>query len=174
MNSFSDSIMETLQRQPAVAKLLDTYANLAPRDQLALRVLGGFLLPVILLFGVIMPATDFMNTRLDIYRQAKDDYQWIDVNKAAVSSVSRAGPREPGQSLFGLANATSKGFQIGFKRYEPAGENALNLWMESISFNNLVLWLERLEKRHGVVVREIAVERLDDEGLVNVRLVLQG
>lgn len=174
MNLVPDSIAQALQRHPAATRLFDAFGRLSARDQMALKILIVFLLPVVILFGLVMPATEFMNNNLEFYQQAKEDYQWIALNKDAVGTSHRSIDREPGQSLFGLANATSKGFQIGFKRYEPAGDNALNLWIESASFNNLVLWLERIEKRHGVTVREIAVERLDDEGLVNVRLVLQG
>lgn len=149
------------------------FASLAPRERMALKILAAFLGPVVLIFAIMLPAWGFMQTSLNDYQQALEDNRWIDANKQSALQFSSTG-RTPGQSLFGLANTTSKGFQIGFKRYEPVGENALSLWMEGVSFNNLILWLERLEKRHGVRVKEISVERLDIEGLVNVRLVLQG
>lgn len=161
-----------LQSTPAI-RLAEYYANLAPRDRLALKILAWFLGPVIVVFAVLLPATSYMDDALQHYRQALRDNRWMEVNRDAVGR-GQAANREPGQSLFGLANATSKGFQISFKRYEPVGDNALSLWMENVSFNNLVLWLERLDKRYGVSVKDISVERLDTEGLVNVRLVLQG
>ena len=63
---------------------------------------------------------------------------------------------------------------MSFKRYQPVGDSGLSLWLENSAFNQLVLWLERLEKRHGIRVDEISVERAAQDGVVNVRLVLQG
>lgn len=173
MNEWLRNMGEAAMQSPLAIRLSTYYQALAPRDRLALNVLSAFLLPVVIIFGIMMPAYSFMHQSLDHYQRALDDWRWIEANKHAVAHLAE-GERQPGQSLFGLANTTSKGFQIGFKRYEPVGENALNLWMENVSFNSLVLWLERLDKRHGVTVREISVERLPTEGLVNVRLVLQG
>lgn len=173
MTEWMQNAVDKLLQMPWSVRAVSVYGGLPARDKLALKVLLGFLGPVLLVFGLIMPAYSYMQAGLDNYEQALEDFRWIEANKASFSALS-ANEREPGQSLFGLANATSKGFQINFKRYEPVGENALSLWMENISFNSLILWLERLDKRHGVSVKEIAVERLGSEGLVNVRLVLQG
>lgn len=173
MIEWMQNMLDQWQQSPLGMRISEAYANLAPGDRLALKVLGGFVGPVLIIFGLVMPAYDYLQNSLEDYRSALDDYRWIEANRSSLSLVS-GGERAPGQSLFGLANTTSKGFQINFKRYEPVGDNALSLWMENVSFNNLILWLERLDKRHGVSVREISVERLGVEGSVNVRLVLQG
>lgn len=173
MNGWIRNLGDSLMQAPLAMRASAYYQSLAPRDRQALKVLAGFLLPILIVFGVMVPAYGFMHDNLSHYQRALDDLRWIEANKGAVVHLAE-GERQPGQSLFGLANSTSKGFQIGFKRYEPIGDNGLNLWMENVSFNSLILWLERLDKRHGVSVREISVERLPAEGLVNVRLVLQG
>ena len=46
--------------------------------------------------------------------------------------------------------------------------------MESVAFNKMIRWLERLDKEYGISVEEISVERQESPGMVNVRLVLQG
>ena len=168
------TIFESIMQSPLVAKAGDYYNGLAPREQLALKIMAAFLGPVILVFALLLPSADYMYSALERYQGALENQRWIEANRDAFAGGSSTATREPGQSLFGIANSTSKGFRISFKRYEPAGANALNLWIDNVSFNNLVLWLERLDKRYGVSVREIAVERLQTEGQVNVRLVLQG
>lgn len=173
MMEWVQNTADKLSHTPWAVKAQATYSALPARDKLALKILLGFLGPVIVIFALIVPAYSYMQSGLSEYERALEDFRWIEANKGAFTGLG-GGEREPGQSLFGLANATSKGFQINFKRYEPVGENALSLWMEGISFNSLILWLERLDKRHGVSVKEIAVERLGADGQVNVRLVLQG
>ena len=81
--------------------------------------------------------------------------------------------RRPDQSLLGLANTTAKPLQLEFKRFEPAGNNGLNLWLDNVAFDNVIRWLDQLDRQYGVRVAEIALERRAD-GLVNVRLMLQG
>ncbi len=166
--------LDSLMESPLVARAVEAYNSLAPRDQTAVKILGGFLGPVVLVFGLLLPLTDYFYSGVDRYRDALSDHRWMEANRGRVAATSRSDDREPGQSLFGVANATAKGFQVNFKRYEPVDNNALSLWIENVDFNNLVLWLERLDKRHGVSVREIAVERQPAEGRVNARLVLQG
>lgn len=168
------SWLSSLQQSPQVSKALDAFNALSRRDQMAVKLLAGFLIPVLIIFVLMLPASAFVSEARGNYKAALEDYEWMLANRAAVPRAAAESAREPGQSLFGVANATSKGFQISFKRYEPVDDNALSLWIEGVSFNNLVLWLERLEKRYGITVREIAVERQDIEGQVNARLVLQG
>ena len=168
------SIVQQLQQSTVVLKFLDYYAGLESRDRLALKLLAGFLIPVMVVFAVLLPVTRFFDEALENYHAAQQDYQWISSNAPRASTIKPSSLREAGQSLFGVANGSAKGFQLSFKRYEPIGDNALSLWLENVNFNNLVLWLERLDKRHGITVREIAVERKPTDGLVDVRLVLQG
>lgn len=174
MSALFNQLSERLQQSSWIAKIVTYFDQLSDRDQLAVKILVGFLLPVVLTFAVLMPATDFMSGGIGRYQAALEDFRWIEANRNAVSSGSASNQQEAGQSLFGVANATSKGYRISFKRYEPMGDNTLSLWIEGVSFNNVILWLERLDKRHGVSVREISVARQDEPGRVNVRLVIQG
>lgn len=165
---------EALGESAFAVKSIAAYEGLNEREQIAVKALAAFLLPVFIIFGVILPASQYFNESKEYYMSVLEDVEWIQANRAAVPTSANTSEREPGQSLFGIANSTSKGFQVTFKRYEPVGENALSLWLEGVNFNNLVRWLERLDKRYGVKVKEIAVERQSIEGSVNVRLVLQG
>jgi general secretion pathway protein M len=156
-------------------QLQNYYLNLSSRDQLVVKILSVFTLLMVIIFGLIVPANNYLDKAEKNYRSSIDQLQWMQQNKALVDSAAQPSVnRDTDQSLLGIANTSSKGFQISFKRYESVGENGLSLWMEGVAFNNLILWLERLDKRHGISIQEIAVERQENPGLVNVRLVLQG
>lgn len=167
--------LQTIRDIPLVIRLESTYQNLSPRDQLLTNILAIVLSIIFCLFGIVMPANGYLQEAEQRYRYNLDTLEWMKQNSAAVSAANeQSEARDTEQSLLGLANSSSKGFQLSFKRYEPAGDDGLSLWMEQVAFNNLVRWLERLEKRHGIIVQEISVENLEQSGLVNVRLVLQG
>lgn len=151
------------------------YENLENRDRLAIKLLLGFIGTVIIIFGMIAPASNYKASSEAHYRNSLETLIWMQGNKPLVDSVSqRRLVRDSGQSLLGIANKTSKGFNLTFKRYQPVGESGLSLWLENESFNNVILWLERLDKRHGISVDEISVDRDEQDGLVSIRLVLQG
>ncbi len=163
------------QELPGFIHAIQLYEQLESRDQFAAKILALFLGIIIVIFGLIMPASNYHSEAVDNYQTQLEDYQWMQANQqVAVNSRGQAGGLEAGQSLLGVANSSSRGFQISFKRYEPVGENGLSLWIEDAVFNNLILWLERLDKRYKISVQEISVERLEENGKVNVRLVLQG
>ncbi len=151
------------------------FASFSSRDQLAIKCLAVFFLVIFIIYGLLVPASQYQQDAQAHYRSSLDSYRWMEANQGAFTAASQQrAQRDPGQSLLGIANQTSKAYQLGFKRYQPVGESGLSLWLDNVSFNNLVMWLERLDKRYGISVNEIAVERQEEEGLVNVRLVLQG
>ena len=150
------------------------YYGLSERDQLALSLLSGFFGLLLLVFLIIQPAYNYSVNAQQDYTEAVETLEWMAANKQRVSTASSNNKRAAGQSLLSIANVSAKNFQIVFKRYEPAGENGLNLWMSDIAFNQLILWLEDLYKDYGIRVDEISVERQQTSGLVNVRLVLRG
>ncbi|ARN75600.1 type II secretion system protein GspM [Oceanicoccus sagamiensis] len=151
------------------------FSEFSPRDQLAIKVLAAFFAIIILVYGVLVPASQYQQDAQAHYRSSLESYRWMQANQGAFAQASQQrSQRDPGQSLLGIANKTSKSYQLSFKRYQPVGEAGLSLWLDNVSFNSLVMWLERLDKKYGISVSEIAVERQPDKGLVNVRLVLQG
>lgn len=158
-----------------VQKITTWYSDLQARDQLALRVLIGFALLVLLIYGLVLPISEYKTQAEERYKASLENYQWMEANKAFISkSGVKKSSENSGQSLLGIANQTSKGFFLKFRRYQPVGDNGLSLWIDRASFNNVVLWLERLDQRYNISVQEIVVDRDEQDGLVNVRLVLQG
>ena len=167
--------MDALKSSALYRKAEDFFLSRLPRDQLSLTILAIFLLVLFVIFGLISPASNYMSSAEKKHQRSLEKLSWMQTNKVGVVQLlKQRTQRDPGQSLLGIANSSSKTFQISFKRYEPVGDNGLSLWMENISFNRMVLWLERLDKRYGISVTEISVDRQEQQGLVNVRLVLQG
>lgn len=167
--------MQTILNSKLVVQANDYYYSLPEKDQKAVKLLGGFAAIMIVIFGLLLPAVSYSSDAQADYRENSATLAWMQANKHLVASGGSRGSRDPGQSLLGIANRSSKSFNINFKRYEPVGDSGLRLWLEQISFNNMILWLERLDKQFGIQVKEISVEsQNNNNGLVTVRLVLQG
>jgi general secretion pathway protein M len=81
-----------------------------------------------------------------------------------------------GQSLLGIIDRTAKTANLGksVKRVQPDGESKARVWLENAPFNETVKWLENLQRQQGIHIVTSVVEKQEEAGLVNVRLVLEG
>ena len=173
----TDDLWEQLRNRIAAStpaqRLWAYYEAAAPREQTVLKALGVFLSAVLLLSLVILPLHRFNSSAIADYRAQQDTLQWMRDNRAAIGSGTQK-QREPGASLLTLANQSARNFGLAFKRYEPNSNQGLNLWLEQVSFNEVVKWLAAIERDYGIVAVEFTASRRDEAGIVDVRIVLQG
>jgi general secretion pathway protein M len=165
----------TIKNIPIIAAAIERYSSLTDRDQFAINMLSLFALALFVFFLIVQPSKQYSQSSQAHYQSSQQSFAWMQANQAQVANLSsQLNQRAPGQSLLGIANESSKSYQLSFKRYQPVADNGLSLWLEAVRFNDLVLWIERLDKDYGIIVKEIAIDREQQLGLVNVRLVLQG
>jgi general secretion pathway protein M len=164
-------MFETIKQQPLYLKASQYYHSLSARDQLALKILTAFFTVLIVINSILLPSYQFAQSSQQQYRENLDDLSWMQNRRhllATANIKSRQG------SLLSIANQTSQARQISFNRFEPVGENGLNMWIENVNFNTLIQWIQHLASDQGIVVKEIAVDRQADSGTVNARIVLEG
>jgi general secretion pathway protein M len=77
-----------------------------------------------------------------------------------------------GQSLLGVIDRSAKTKQLGdsVKRVQPDGTSKARVWLENAKFDVVVGWLEELERRYGVSVDTITLEKQEEQGLVDARI----
>lgn len=168
-------MLEYLKNSALFSQLLEKYLVLNSRDKFTVSVLLAATVIIVMFFALILPVYNYKESAQNRYRSKVDSYEFMKNNQhLSQAADSQTITRDSEQSLLGLANTTSKEFSIDFKRYEPVGENGLGLWFEDVSFNNVVLWLDKLEKTYNIHVTEIVIDRQNRDGVVNVRLELQG
>lgn len=168
-------MLEYLKSSALFNQLVEKYLSLNSRDRKTTSILFVIALTIVLIFGLILPAYSYKESAQKQYQLKVDSYEFMKSNEHLLDSIDNpAMNRDSEQSLLGLANTTSKEFSIDFKRYEPVGENGLGLWFEDVAFNNVILWLDKLEKTYRIHVTEIVIDRQDSNGIVDVRLELQG
>jgi general secretion pathway protein M len=56
---------------------------------------------------------------------------------------------------------------------KPQGEDKVQLRIEQAAFDTLLKWLDGLTGQHGIAIESLNVDRQQQPGLVNARLVLQ-
>jgi general secretion pathway protein M len=155
-------------------RLLAFYDQLGERDRLALRLLGLFGGVLCLYLMLIAPLAEHGNRaarRLDDERAL---LAWLRSHEAEAGNAPGGATAARSEPLATLVNKTADENGVSIRRYEPAGEDGVRLWLEGASFNAVVKWLFLLEGSHGIRAEEFSIERESSPGLVSVRLTLRG
>lgn len=172
VNVLVERLREEVASTVLAQKLWARYEAAAPREQSALRMLGLFLLAVLVLLLVVLPLHRFNANAIADFRAQQDTLAWMQSNRAAIGNSTQKA-RAPGDSLLTLANQSARTAGLSFKRYEPSGEG-LNLWLEQVPFNQVVKWLEAMQRDYGVIATELTASKRDEAGMVDVRVTLKG
>lgn len=166
--------LKKIRNSETYRKLLQEYHKLEARDRLSLQILGAFFLVIFVVYGIWQPAADYAaNAEISRDKQ-RDLLHWM----RSTEAQARAGAKNQvsgtrgGRSLITLVSATAQ--QVGIKpnKLQPEGSEEVSVWFESVPFNNLITWLETLQRREGVFVRQLSVDRQEQSGIVNARMVL--
>lgn len=158
----------------------DWFTGLQPRERLLL--IGGSAVLVLLLFYTMMwePLSGSVRRLRANIAQQESLLSWIqdaaqDV-KALRGTSRRPAKLKPGQSLFSLIDSTAKSSRLGdaLKRVKPDGENKVSVWLEEAAFDDVMRWLENLQRSYGIEIKSITIDRKDIVGKVDAKAVLAG
>jgi len=78
-----------------------------------------------------------------------------------------------GRSLNQLINSTASKTNISISRSQPRDNNQYQIWLDQVVFNELLVWLDLLQKEYGIYVSNINLGTSDNSGSVRVNLTFQ-
>ncbi len=158
-----------------LSELIKHYKELEKRERVALVSLSVFLLGVVLYAGIWVPANSYVaDSQIDHDRYLKLlTFLESTESQARSSSGNQSPGQATGQSLLSSVSRSARGVGIKPSRLQPEGSEAVSVWFDAVAFTKLMLWLERLESKQGIVVRQITIDRRDVPGQVSARLVLR-
>jgi general secretion pathway protein M len=174
LSQWLEILRERIAAHALTQNLWARYELAAPREQLMLRVLGLFFLGLLLVFALIVPLHQFNADAIADYRAQRDTLAWMQSNRGAVKAGAAPATGKSGDSVMSIINQSARPLGLNFKRYEPSGERGVNLWLEQVPFDQVVRWLELLERDFGVIAVDFSATKRDEAGMVDVRLNLQG
>lgn len=159
----------------------DWFAGLEPRER-QLLVGGAIVLTVMLLYLLVWEPIAKDNEALKVrYQNNQQLIAWMEDSaeeaRALQSKIKASGPASgsSNQSLLGVIDKTAKQNKLGpsVKRVQPDGKTGARVWLEKAVFNDVIKWLEKLQHKEGVRLVTTVIEKQDEAGLVNARLVFR-
>ncbi len=157
----------------------DWFMGLEPRERR--MVAGGALALVLTLFYLLVwepVAVSYDDLKKNVAAQ-QETLDWMKQASAQVKALrgSARGPARGlgGRSLLAVVDQSARAAGLGpaIKRVEPDGSRGVKIWLEGASFDDIVLWLGKLDRDYLVEATVVTLEP-QGEGRVNARLTLLG
>jgi general secretion pathway protein M len=156
----------------ALQPWLARFHNLPGRDQKALLALAVAVTLLVLYLAVWVPVYQVLETGQAHRERQLELLRYLhgtEMQARAAASGSVSGVR--GQSLLPQISSSTQRFQIKPNRLQPEGSDAVSVWFDAVSFNDLMRWLEQ-QSAQGIQVRQISIDRDEAPGKVNARIIL--
>ncbi len=114
-----------------------------------------------------------LNNNIDSATSKVSRYQklqtLVNTETARFKSIADAGSKARSSgSLSSIVNRTAGRNQIDIARMQPKGDD-IQVWVDEVSFNQLLAWLEQLSTRENISVKTIDLINADQPGVVKVR-----
>lgn len=161
-------------------QLLEQFENLNARERYmviaAAVIVGLFLLYV----AIWLPAHARVERMEKSVQEQRQLLQWMKTASAEAVKLRTAhnisGAPKTGSSLLALVDQTAKSRKLGpaLKRIEPKGEGSVRVQLENAVFDDMITWLDSLQRSYGVTVDTVTLDKQDAPGKVTVNLILKG
>jgi len=163
-----------LPSSPLLQPLLERYEQLESRDRLAVNGLAAFLALLLLYLLVWSPANVFYENSQENLGRRLSVLQFMRSTESQARAVG-GGSREAAVTSGTLLPTVSRAAQeFGIKpsRLQPEGADGVSVWFNEVGFNELVAWLQSISAQ-GISVRQISIDREEQAGTVNARIILR-
>lgn len=136
----------------------------------------------LIVFGIFLPYqliwSPLLERAVRLQEQVNKQTQNLQWMRAAMQEAQQlqgsSGRRQSGSLLSQVEQTASQNKLRGsIRKIQPEGEQGVRIWMDNASFDDVLMWLERLQKQYGIEVADFSVERQAQEGRVNLRLLLE-
>lgn len=170
------SLLDTLNDRFSDVKR--SFYGLKQQQQYMVLTLLGVIGLLLVYLVLLRPALQSVDRAEKKYQAKQELLQWMKANESAAMAASgrgaSGGPSLSGQNILAVVNSAATRNGITLKRYEPEGENNLRVWLEKVSFNRMMSWLNQLKNNNGVSVSSISVDADKASGFVSAKVLLKG
>lgn len=137
----------------------------SPREQLLLAVGAIALLVTLLYVGLLLPLIEARDKQLVNNRALMA--QQIEVRNLAATVLGQQQSGSTNQrSLAQITNTSLRNNDLKMEDFQPTGNDNVRVRLANVEFNKVMSWLNDLESKEGVQVKEVSVTASDIRGLL--------
>jgi general secretion pathway protein M len=153
-------------------KLRTWYSSLEQREQ---RVVAGgaiVLALIVLIGGILLPLHSAVSSAKQGIETRRDDLAWMRLNANEVRTLGNSLPADTGEAPVVLVDRVGReaGLAGALRGTQPNATGGVRVQLESAPFDTLVTWLDTLDRRYGLAIESITVDRTPAPGMVNASI----
>lgn len=162
------------------ARLRQWWEQRNERERWLIALGGGLLAVVVPYVAFWEPLVERTATLEAEVAEQREDLAWM--RRAAREIEAQRGedegagePITDDRSLLSVVDRSARrsGLEDALSRVQPEDGDTVRVWMDDAPFDDLVSWLDALQRTSGVRVDSMSVERTRQDGIVDARLTLE-
>ena len=149
--------------------LISKFKALTEREQILVIVAAAVVVIGLFYFAIWSPLNTSIERQRNLIENQQELLSWVkqSANRAIQLRQSGGGNRNFNGSLPQAVNQTTVRHNIAISRMQPQGDE-LQVWVDQAAFNNVIDWLNALE-RMGVVILQVDVTEAESPGQIRIR-----
>lgn len=148
--------------------------ELERKEKLAILALSVFLALLTFFLVIWFPIYEYKEKRRDSYERSLDLLLYLQSTEEEARSVKVDGSkRMSGQTLLTKVTRTAKTAGIQPSRLQPEGNDSVSIWFDSVSYRELMLFLERLESREAIYIIQLSIDKGNQSGKISSRVTVR-
>jgi general secretion pathway protein M len=145
------------------------WQQLNTREQRLVGAMAALIIIFILYSTIWQPLNDKLTGANEKVARQQTLLTWVSENTAHYQKAKRNSSVKNSQgSLSGIVNKSANSYKLTITRMQPQGDT-LQVWIDSVSFTQLLFWLEHLANNEGLKVKGIDLTLAERAGEVRVR-----
>ena len=159
-----------------VNEMKDKY-NALDASERKMLVIGSVFVTLFIVYSLLYkPMVDSIAQ----YEKSNSENQelliWMKQSAASLSgntSGKNTIDKRKGRALNVVINTTATSARLNISRSQPRDNKQYQIWLDQVVFNDLLSWLDVLQKDYGIFVSNINLSTTDEKGKVRVNLTFQ-
>lgn len=166
-------IQQQLLNQPTVQQAIQWYQALIPRDRLIVKSVAAVAAVALVFVLVLAPLINANRMLRQDLAHKLDTWELIAGNAYRFGGAAgRAGTdADSGAPILPRVSQSARQAGVKLDRFEQDGKD-VRIWIDRVSFDAFIAWVEQLQAREGIVVSQITVDSTNAPGWVNIRATL--
>jgi len=151
------------------------HQSLPQRDRILVNTASVFI--AITLFYLIIwdPIYQGLEQQQQQYKSQQSIVSWMREAAAEVKTLKRSGAKTVTSSnqpvsLLIEQSAKISGLKDSIGKLESSGKEGARVKLDTASFNQMLIWINTLEKQHGISITSANIVRGEKPGTVNAKL----
>lgn len=156
--------------------ITDWYSSLQQRERMMVILTSVVVIVTLFFLLVWEPIYKGLEQEQQRLQSQQDILVWMQQAEQEVKALRASGVRTNTRnsnapvSLSIEQTAATSGIRSYLTKTESSGKDSARTSLDGVSFNQMILWINTLERNYGVMASSVNIENTDKPGLVNARI----